>query len=275
MGSNQEQVDYWNGEAAQTWITYQERLDGMLTPVTDALIEQAAVRKGERVIDVGCGCGTTTLALARHGAKVHGIDVSGPMLTQARARLENWMEVDFFQRDATQTVYAPGYDLVLSQFGVMFFADPWAAFTNLRRILVEEGRLAFACWQSPRENPWVTIPMRAIKPFLPEYVSEPGPKAPGPFAFADQDYVYRILKTAGFRSIGLKSFQTNLHLADNLDDAVDFQKQIGPIATTLGALKGARRKEALAALREALAANLTKTGLDLGAACWIVTARRA
>lgn len=274
MASNQEQIDYWNGEAGATWVTAQERLDAMLAPISDALIDRAAVRAGERAIDVGCGCGATSIELARRGAAVWGIDISGPMLDRARSRSAGVKNVAFSRKDAAEADFTPDHDLLFSRFGVMFFADPPGAFRNLHGALRAKGRLAFVCWQAPRDNPWVAIAGRAIQPFLPEPEVEPDPKAPGPFAFADPDYVRGILDAAGFAAIELEDFRTTLHLADDLEKAIEFQGQVGPVARALAELEGEKREAALAATRDALAPHVTDAGLDLGAACWIVTARR-
>ncbi len=274
MAGNREQIDYWNGEAGETWVTAQERLDAMLAPISNALIERAGVRTGERVIDIGCGCGTTSIELAGRGAHVWGIDISEPMLDRARSRIGGSKSLAFSRVDAAEADFTPDHDLLFSRFGVMFFADPPAAFRNLHSALATDGRLAFVCWQAPRDNPWVAIAGRAIQPFLSEPEVEPDPKAPGPFAFADPDYVRGILDAGGFTAVELEDFRTTLHLADSLEEAMDFQGQVGPLARALAELEGERREAALGAARNALAGHVTDAGLDLGAACWIVSARR-
>lgn len=274
MASNQEQIDYWNGEAGTTWVEAQERLDGLLAPISDRLIERAAAAPGERVIDVGCGCGQTSIQLAQQGAEVWGIDVSDPMLTHARQRAAGMERLAFSRQDAASADFTPDHALLFSRFGVMFFVDPIAAFSNLHTALAGDGRLCFACWQAPRENPWMAIAGRAVQPFLPVPEVEPDPRAPGPFAFADPDYVRDILTRAGFSGIELESFRPTLHVADSLDEAIEFQGRVGPVARALAELEGEPRQAALAAAREALSGHMTDAGLDLAAACWIVTARR-
>lgn len=274
MADNREQIEYWNGDAGNTWVEAQDRLDAMLAPISAALLERAAVTAGERVVDVGCGCGDTSIELARRGAHVWGIDISEPMLARANERGSGIKNLAFSHKDAATADFTPDHTLLFSRFGVMFFADPPAAFQNMRSALAADGRLAFVCWQAPRENPWVAIAGRAVQPFLPEPEVEPDPKAPGPFAFADADYVRGILDAAGYGAIELEPFRTTLHLADSLDDAIAFQGKVGPLSRALADLEGQQRADALAAAREALAGHVTDSGLDLGAACWIVTARR-
>ncbi|MCC5887961.1 MAG: methyltransferase domain-containing protein [Gammaproteobacteria bacterium] len=271
--SNQEQIDYWNGEAGTTWVEAQERLDGLLAPISAELIERAAVTDADRVLDIGCGCGQTSIELARRGATVWGIDISGPMLARARQRAANAERVRFSLLDAASADFAPEHTLLFSRFGVMFFADPIAAFSNLHGALVADGRLCFVCWQAPRENPWMAVAGRAVQPFLPVPEVEPDPRAPGPFAFAEPDYVRDILTRAGFSSIELQSIHPTLHVADTLDEAIEFQGRVGPVARALAELQGEARQAALAAAREALSGHMTEAGLDLAAACWIVTAR--
>lgn len=271
--SNHEQIEYWNGKAGQTWVVSQERLDALLAPVSRAVIERAAPVPGERAVDVGCGCGETTLALAARGAAVWGIDISEPMLARARERAPADAEVAFDRADAATHAFTPDHELVFSRFGVMFFADPYAAFRNLRSALSENGRLCFVCWQPPRQNPWMAIAGQAVQPFLPEPEETPDPRAPGPFAFADADYVRDILTQAGFAEITIEAFTTTVHVGDDLDQALEFLQQVGPLSRALAELEGDAATRALTAAREALASHLTPAGLDLGAACWIVHAR--
>jgi len=277
VSANQEQIEYWNGQAGQTWVNAQDRLDVMLRPISVAVLERAAVREGERVIDVGCGCGDTSLALAQSGAAVWGIDVSEAMLARARARAIDMTvagNLAFSVTDAATADFTPDHALLFSRFGVMFFAQPVSAFANLRSALTADGRLCFVCWQAPRENPWMAVAGRAIQPFLPIPAVTPDPRAPGPFAFADPEYLRDILQSAGFSGIQLESLQTSLHIGDDLDDAIEFQSQVGPAARALAELEGAGRDAAMDAARTALAAHITPAGIDLGAACWLVTAER-
>jgi len=274
---NEAQIEYWNGKAGQTWVRSMDRIDHMLAPITRRLLERAAVVAGERVIDVGCGCGSTTLELVRRGALVFGVDVSEPMLALAkeRAAAAGLKNVAFKRADAATQPLTPDHELVFSRFGVMFFADPVAAFANLRTGLTPNGRLVFVCWQAMRENAWMSTAGEAVTAFLPKPATPPDPRAPGPFAFADRDDVHRILSAAGFGSIEIEDLRTTLHVGDDLDQAMDFQKDVGPVARALAELEGETRARAMAAAREALAKRLGPGGIDLGAACWLVTARGA
>ncbi len=274
MSDNQDQIDYWNGEAGATWVRVQERLDAMLEPLSKVAVDKANPVSGERAIDVGCGCGATTLALAARGTAVWGVDISEPMLAHAKQRGAGMEHVAFSVADAASQALTPDHDLIFSRFGVMFFADPVGAFTNLRSGLKADGRLVFLCWQSPRENPWVSVGGAAIAPFLPE-AEPPDPKAPGPFAFADRDYLHGILSQAGYADINIDPVHVDLNIGRDLDDAMEFQGQVGPAARALAELSGEQREAALAAAREALQAFVTPQGVVLGSATWLVSAKAA
>ncbi|MFU8814970.1 MAG: class I SAM-dependent methyltransferase [Pseudomonadales bacterium] len=272
--SNDGQREYWNGKAGETWVAWQARLDALLAPLSDAAIDKAALRAGERVIDIGCGCGTTTRQLAERGAAVWGIDISAPMLAHAKARFKGVPSLAFSQTDASSQAFTPDHQLLFSRFGVMFFDQPVAAFRNLRTGLTPEGRLVFLCWQEMAKNPWIAIAGRAVQPFLPPPAEPaPGPSGPDPFAFADTEYVAQILEQSGFRDIAFEALTPQLHVADDLDDAIAFQTTIGPLARVLAELQGEARDRALEAARAALSAHVTEDGLRLGAAAWLVTAR--
>jgi SAM-dependent methyltransferase len=270
---NAQQIDYWNGEAGHTWVAAQDSLDRMLAPITRALLDRAGAASGERIVDVGCGCGETTVALAGTGAKVWGIDISEPMLAHARSRAGGNPGVAFSRTDAATQSFTDDHDLVFSRFGVMFFADPHDAFANLRTALRPGGRLCFVCWQSPRDNPWVSIAGAALKPFLPEPAETPDPREPGPFAFADPDYLQSIVDGAGFEDVAIEPLTPRLKVADDLEGALDFMARVGPMSRAMTELEGRARDDALEAVRAALAPHLGPDGLRLDAACWLVNAR--
>lgn len=275
MGDNREQIDYWNGQAGETWTRLQDRLDAMLSPISSLALSALDARSGEHVIDVGCGCGATSLAIAQSGARVLGLDISEPMLARARERAQAQGLADvceFRVADAGSVSLDEPADALFSRFGVMFFDDPTAAFANLRAGMGSGGRLAFACWQEARSNPWMAIAGAAVAPLLPPPPEPVDPRAPGPFAFADSSYLRDILSAAGFSDIELTPATPTLHVADSLDDAVAFQSEVGPLARALAELSGSDLERAKDAAREALEPHVTSSGLDLGAAVWLVTA---
>jgi SAM-dependent methyltransferase len=276
---NAEQVRYWNDAGLQRWVQQQPMLDAMLGPLGRLGIERSGVGAGEHVLDVGCGCGDTTLALGRAvggNGRVVGIDVSAPMLARARVRAAEagLAQVEFIEADAQTHRFAADADLVFSRFGVMFFADPLTAFVNLRSALRPGGRLAFVCWQALVKNAWMAVPLAAVAGVIP--LPPPlAPGAPGPFAFADSDRVRRILVDAGFIHVTVDPATDTLTLGGEagLDGAVDLLLETGPVAAALRESGSTERDRVAAAVRDALAPHATPSGIRLAASVWLVTAR--
>ena len=278
-GPNAEQIRYWNETAGPKWVRLASMLDAQIAPFGRCAMDRAAIAPRERVIDVGCGCGDTTIELGRRvGAEgsVLGIDPSAPMLDYARqrARAAGLANVRFENGDAqTHHLEERAFDALFSRFGVMFFADPPAAFTNLRRALRPGGRLAFVCWQSIQQNPWMFLPVMAAAAHV-TLPAPPPPGAPGPFAFADADRVRGILQQAGFESVAFESIEEQLTVGGvGLDQAVDFLMEMGPAAAALREAGPDVRPTVAAAIREAIAPFDTPDGVRMGSAIWIVTAR--
>ncbi len=265
---------YWNEVAGPNWVSAQERLDRMLRPIMDRLMQSAGAAEGERVIDVGCGCGATTLALAsRVGAtgSVLGVDISAPMLERARKRNED-THVRFERADAaTHPFLAASSDLVLSRFGIMFFSDPTAAFANMHRALKPEGRCVFACWQSIEQNPWMMFAMLAAADVLPPM--QPPPKdAPGPFRFADREWMSDMLREAGFASVAVEPLEVSLSFDGSVEEILAFFQQIGPLSRALDELEPKVREQALALVRAALTKRHEGDGITWPSASYIVRA---
>jgi SAM-dependent methyltransferase len=271
--TNSEQIEYWNAKAGAVWVDQQAHLDQLLAPLSKAGLAAAKFSETETALDIGCGCGDTSLALAASQGTVTGLDISEPMLAHARTRAAGMQNVTFTQADAADAEFDNQYDLLFSRFGVMFFAEPEAAFKNFRKALKPSGRMVFICWQPPSENPWMSLAGKAVQPYVTPPATPPNPKAPGPFAFSDPAYVLATLTDAGFDQVQIESFQCRLHIADNLDDALYFQTQIGPAANAVATLQGTEKTQALDAVREIFRPHMTDNGLNLGAAVWIVSAR--
>ncbi len=272
--SNADQIAFWNGDAGEKWVKQQDRLDAMLAPISAELMKTANAKAGERILDIGCGCGDTSLVLAKTAAHVTGVDISRPMLARAKQRAKD-ARIDNFQAveaDAADHHFAPTYDLLFSRFGVMFFADPETAFTNMRKALKPGGRAAFVCWRAPAENEWVRVPIGAIRPHLPPQPPL-GPEDPGPFAFADLARVRRILTTAGFDRITIRPYDTPMGLGDTFDEALTYIQEFGPVSRAMSAANDAERAKATVALADALKPYATKKPITLGAAVWLVTAQ--
>ncbi len=271
--ANAAQIEYWNAGAGETWASLQDRLDTQLEPLGADAIRALAPRPGERILDVGCGAGQTSLALASAvgpAGAVTGVDISRPLLEVARRRA-GADGPTFVEADAqTYPFEAGAFDAVFSRFGVMFFADPTAAFVNLRRALKPGGRLAFICWRPPAENPFMTLPMAAVSDMLPP-TPPTDPLAPGPFAFADPARVRDILSTAGFETIETRRHDLKIGSGD-LDQTVAVALKIGPLGAMLREHSD-KRDKVIETVREALRPHEGPAGVKLDSASWIVTAR--
>ena len=278
-GPNAEQITYWNEHGGPRWVTLQAALDEQLAPLGQAVMDRAVIAAGERVLDVGCGCGETSLELARRvGARgtVLGVDISMVMLARAAERAAGLANVRFLEADAQTHAFAPAsVDVVFSRFGVMFFSDPHAAFANLARALAPGGRVAFTCWRALADNPWMTVPLFAALQHVPP-PPIPAPDAPGPFAFADAHRVRGILADAGLAEITFETRNDTLTLGGggSLEAAVDFAMQMGPASIAIRQADPETVKRVAASIGEALTPYLTPDGVAMPSASWIVTARR-
>jgi ubiquinone/menaquinone biosynthesis C-methylase UbiE len=275
---NADQVAYWNGPAGRKWTERQEAQDSVLAPVAELLMARARVAPGEVVVDVGCGCGATSIELARRvgpTGRVLGVDISEPMLGRARERAPAGAKLDFALADATTYAFEPGRaDLLCSRFGVMFFAEPALSFANMRRALRPGGRLAFACWREPRANPWLVLPLQEAYKHVPR-LPEVGPEDPGPFAFANGERVRHILDEAGFTAVALEQIDLTLDLAQGrgLDAAVEAALHIGPASRAVEGQPDALQEAAARSIRAALAPLQRGDSVPLAASIWMVTAR--
>ena len=268
-----EQAARWNGDSGRAWVEQQAPLDAMFRPFETLLTE--TLTAGERVLDVGCGTGSTTLAAARvtgaNGGCV-GVDISAPMLEAARARAERESTgVTFVQADAETYAFAPAsFDAIVSRFGVMFFGNPVAAFENLRRAARPNGRLCFAAWRSAGENPFMTTTERAAAPFLKNVPARPA-NGPGQFAFADAKRVGSILEESGWRDIAVRPIDVACSFARS--DLVRFFTRLGPLGVIFREVDASTRDKVIEAVRAAFAPFIADDQVRYTAACWLVSAR--
>jgi ubiquinone/menaquinone biosynthesis C-methylase UbiE len=275
---NADQIAYWNGPGGQHWTDRQQAQDTLLAPVADLLIDRARVKAGMRMVDVGCGCGATTIAFAEKlGPTGHalGIDISAPMLARARQIAPAGLPADFVLADATVYPFDPAsFDLLVSRFGVMFFADPVLSFANMRGALRPSGRLVFVCWREPRDNPWMMTSLQAAYKHVPK-LPQLGPEDPGPFAFASEARVNRILSAAGFSGIAMERCDLSLDvgIGRGLEAAVEAALEIGPASRALEGQPPDLRAAATVSIREALAPFVSGQAVMLPASIWIVTAQ--
>ncbi len=278
--ANAEQIKFWNSIAGPRWVRRQEMLDRQLAQLSLVAIDAAAVGAGDAVLDIGCGCGDSTLALAaRVGerGRVAGLDISAPMLDLARDRMRraNLTNITFECSDAQTHAFRGDYDVVFSRFGVMFFDDPVAAFVNLQGALREGGRLTFVCWQSIQKNPWMSLPVMAALRHT-TIATPSSPDAPGPFAFADGPRVENILAQAGFRDIAMRGIDSGLLVGGggSVDEAVSFVLELGPVERALSDATDAVREAVRRDVHDSLVPYITPDGIRVPSAAWIVTAMK-
>ena len=273
---NAAQLEYWNNSAGPTWARHHDQLDRHIAPLGAECLRRLAPAPGEQVLDVGCGCGHTTSDIAERvgvAGGVVGVDISVPMLEVARARSAPRAggRMEFREADAQTADLGQGrFDAAYSRFGVMFFADPVAAFGNIRKALTVGGRLGFVCWRPLAANPWLSEPLEAARPFLTP-LPPPDPLAPGPFAFADERRVRAILDDAHFADVDVRGFDAEIGVG-GLAESLALTLQVGPLGAALR--ENPSCKDVLAEpVRAVLSRYLTPRGVLMPAAVWIVLAR--
>lgn len=281
---NATQIEFWNGETGQNWVSHDALMEAMLQPLGEAVMDSLSPKPGEHVLDIGCGCGHTSLSLAdRVGAEgsVTGIDISAPMLAVASQLATEHnaghKSVQFLEADAQTHRFTPErYDAAFSRFGVMFFEDPVAAFTNIRASLRPSGRLAFCCWQPRAVNPFMTVPAMAALELLPAPPEIP-PRTPGPFAFEEADYVAEILAEAGFEHVTVTPLRQPLTFGRgmSLEDIVERLVEIGPIAQMVREAPEDLQQPVRDKVVDAVAPFYQAgAGMTLEGQFWLVTAKR-
>lgn len=272
--ANPDQFDAWNGESGTRWTADADRRDQVLAPVADELLAAAALAPGDVVLDIGCGCGATTLlagnAVSPDGTAC-GIDLSAPMLDLARRRNSALDRVEFIQGDAqTHRFGLASFDAAISRFGTMFFADPVAAFTNVREALRPAGRLCLATWRPLVDNPWLMIPGAALLSHADAIPS--ADEGPGMFAQSDPAVVRELLTVAGFGEISLEPVDVTFTVGTTIDAAVGYLADTGPARRALDGIPEDRRDTALADVRTVLADHTDEHGVQLGGGIWIIQA---
>ena len=279
---NKNQIEFWNGETGRNWVAYDALMEAMLQPIGEAVLDTFHFEPHARALDIGCGCGHPTLSLATRigsGGSVTGVDISAPMLAVAQeltaTSAAGRAKVEFLEGDAQVHPFEPAtFEHVFSRFGVMFFDDPVAAFRNIHRALTASGTLAFCCWQSRTVNPFMTVPAQAALELLPPPPEMP-PQAPGPFAFAEPDYVHFILSQSGFSDISVMPLSHDLVFGAGLplSEIVEHLVKIGPIAQMVREAPDALQQPVRERVATALTPFFTEDGgINLEGQFWQVTA---
>jgi ubiquinone/menaquinone biosynthesis C-methylase UbiE len=268
-----EQAKLWNGLAGRAWVEEQALLDQIFKPLEDLLVEGAVAGSGRQVLDVGCGTGSTTLAVARllgPTGRCVGIDISDPMITAARARAEQeGTPASFIRANAQDHDFKPAsFDMIISRFGVMFFDDSVRAFTNLRRAAKDNAELRLIAWRSPSENPFMTTAERAAAPLLPNLPVR-RPDAPGQFAFADQHRVRRILEESGWAQIDIRPIDVACTLPEK--ELVRYLTRLGPLGLILHEADDRTRTQVIETVRAAFEPYVHGAEVRFTAACWLLS----
>ena len=279
--ANEQQTEFWSGSGGEYWVVNQQQMDTMLEPLGAQALARIDLSGVRHLLDIGCGTGSTTLDIAARlpdGARVTGADLSVPMTDYARSRLgpAGISNADFMTCDLqTDGLEADMFDAAFSRFGVMFFDRPVIGFGNIRAAMQSGAPLAFVCWQTPRENLWHSLAVATAKKFI-EMPTAPDPRAPGPFAFAEADYVTSILADAGFDDIVIEPHTQTVELFSGLDvrSAAENFARINPIISAFVAEAGEDKAEPLIdGLAEALAPYHKNDALHFPSATWLVSAR--
>jgi SAM-dependent methyltransferase len=272
--SDDEQAARWNGPGGHAWVELQAVLDEMFKPFEDLLVDAVATAGAGHVLDIGCGTGGITLAVARRlgpAGRSVGVDISEPVITAARARAEReGTPASFVLGDAQDHAFEPAtFDAVISRFGVMFFNDSVRAFANLRRAATDEALLRFITWRGPAENPFMTTAERAAAPLLPDLPVR-RPDEPGQFAFADPDRIHRILTESGWTGIDIQPIDVACALPE--DELVHYLTRLGPVGLALGGVDEQTRAHVIDTVRAAFDTFVQGTEVRFMAACWLVGA---
>jgi SAM-dependent methyltransferase len=271
-----EQLKLWNGQSGQAWVEAQDLLDRVLQPFEDLLLREVAALSPTRVLDIGCGTGSTTLAIARRlgtRGQCTGVDISEPMLALARSRAaREGSTAQFVRADAQTHTFVPGSaDLVVSRFGVMFFEDPVQAFTNLRQATAADGALRCIAWRSAAENPFMTTAERSAGPLLPDLPPR-RPDGPGQFAFGSESRVRAILEEGGWSDVEVRPIDVACAMPE--PELTRYFTRLGPLGMALPGLDEPLREQVVTTVRAAFEPYVHGSEVRFTAACWMLEARQ-
>ena len=275
MSENHKQREYWNGVVGENWAARQDTFDRGFTHITAALMEASALEPGMNVLDIGCGAGTTTIAIARAVApgRAVGVDISAPLVAAAKARARDAnSSAQFVEADVSDHPFAPEFDLAFSRFGLMFFVDPPRSFAAIRKALRPGGRLAFVCWCPFEEIETVYAPYAAARDLLPpEAPATPG--APGPFGLCDSARTQAILTQAGYADIRIEKLVRPSPMGATAEEALEQAMNLGPLAFATRNSDDATKQAVRARVRPVLERYQSQEGIAPPAAFWLVRAK--
>jgi len=279
--ANKEQKNFWSGQGGDIWVQRQNSMDTMLNPLGEIALNKLELNDNENVLDIGCGCGSSTLSIAKlikPNGKVTGLDISEPMLQRARESaqelsLENisFRCLDVQTEDIGENIFTAAF----SRFGVMFFEDSLAAFKNINTSLTAGASLSFVCWQSPANNPWQSLFVQEVKKFID--LPSPSPRSPGPFAFMEAEYVNSILQDSNFENIEIVGYEADVNMFSgrSLPDAVKDYTSINPVVSKM--LKDSPKKlteKILNSVINAFMPYFSEKGLIFPSSTWLISANK-
>ncbi len=277
---NQDQKEFWNNQKGKIWISLENKIDSMFGPLGDEALKALAPASGENIIDIGCGTATTSLKLASllgDKGSVTGVDISEPILAFARQKVkENSVSnIDFVLADAQNHDFGyESFDAIFSRFGLMFFEDPIAAFSNLLRGVKFGGRIAFVCWADRSANDWIEVSTSIASKFL-ELPPKSSPRDPGPFAFEDPLYLNKVLHDAGWNEISIGNYSLTNIVGKNIKDAADFLSRMGPMSVPFENSEESLQRKIIHSLEESFSNYATRRGVEMHFSTWIVTAKKS
>ena len=274
---NQEQKEFWNEKKGKIWVSLESNIDKMLGPLGHHAIKILNPKSGEKILDIGCGTGSTSQSLSKlvgENGLITGIDISEPILNFAKNQLENRniKNIDFIQEDAqTFNLSNFNYDAIFSRFGIMFFEDPFFAFKNIKKSLNSRGRITFICWSNREENDWITLSSKVASQFL-ELPPKNNPREPGPFAFEEYSYIKEILTKSGWKNINIKNHKENIIVGKTLYHAAAFLSKMGPMSVPFENSNEKTKAKVIEALKECYSKYLIPKGVEFHFSTWIVSA---
>ncbi len=274
---NQDQKEFWNEKKGEIWVSLENNINKMLGPLGDHAIKILEPRDGEKIIDVGCGTGSTSQTLSNlvgETGLVTGIDISKPILDFAieKAKINKINNLNFVLADAQNFHFlSKNYDAVFSRFGIMFFEDPIIAFENIRNSLKDNGRLTFICWRNREKNDWINLSSNIASQFL-ELPPKTNPKEPGPFALEDNGYIEEILIKSGWKNITIKNHNQNIIVGETLKTTADFLSRMGPMSVPFENANEYTQRKVIEALQECYSNYETSKGVGFHFSTWIVSA---
>lgn len=272
--------NFWNNAGGRMWVDYQRIIETSMEPFSQKLMDVLNITEGERVLDIGCGCGDTTTKIAQRvgdNVDVVGVDISEIIIAAAKKNvaIKSLCNIRFECVDAQTHKFEDGYfNVIFSRLGVMFFEDPIAAFKNIKKSLVSGGRMAFICWQPVKKIEWISVPLEVVDNYVSLPESSPSDE-PGGFSFGDASRVMNILNAAGYVDIVIERFNIDINIGSDIDDAIAYLTHIGPAGTVLNNSDIDSETQARFTKELGLTLESFKTchGVEIGAATWIVTAR--